>query len=122
MPLSRASLAKAVSSAFSALGDIPESITFRRETSTYVASTGVNTKTDSDTTVSKAVFTSYKATEVDGTVIMAYDVKVLIQQSDISITPNLATDVVIRGSRTYNIVSSMEDPAGVLYILQLRAV
>lgn len=121
MGISRAGLAKAVSGAFKALGDIPEEVILRRTTSTYAASTGVNTTSDTDYTISKAVFSKYEAFEVDKTFILSTDVKVIFQASELSITPTSATDTIIRDSRTYNIIRYSTDPAGVTMSMQLRA-
>ena len=122
MGLKRATLAKAVNSAFKALGDIPVSAVLRRSTSTYDTATGINTVSTSDTTIYKAIFTKFEKFEVDKVVVLATDVKLIFQQSEVSIVPSTAIDTIIWNSKTYNILRVGEDPAAVTYILQLRAV
>lgn len=118
MGIKRSNLAKAVASAFTALGDIPESVTYRRVTSTYA--NGVNTKANADTTVT-AVFTKFSKVEIDRVSILATDVKCIFQQSDLELTPIIASDKVVRGTKVFNIVTVEQDPASVVWILQLRA-
>lgn len=121
MGLKRSNLAKAVMAAFKALGDIPESVTLRTVTSTYDTSTSTNTKTTSDQTIDEAVFTRYSKVEIDRVSVLSKDVKCIFQQSEVDAEPNIATDKVVRGDRTYNIISVEEDPASVIWILQLRS-
>ena len=120
MGLKRATIVKAVKSAFSALGNIPESCVYRRTSSSYDTSTGTNTITNTNYTIT-AVFTSYSSLEVDRVVVTAADVKMILQQSSLSITPNIATDKVVRGSQTYNVLRISQDPAAATWTLQLRA-
>ena len=122
MALKRATIAKAINSAFKVLGDIPEAATLRRTTSSYDTSTGDNTLSTTDYPMSKAVFVKYETFEVDKVVVLASDVKLILQQSDLAVRPALATDTIIRNSRTYNILRVGEDPAAATYTLQLRAV
>ncbi len=122
MGLRRATIAKAVGSAFKALGDIPESTVIRRVSNTYDTATGVNTKTTSDDSITKAVFTRYESFEVDKVVILATDVKLIFQQSEVSTRPDMALDTIIRGTSVYNILRVGEDPAAATYSLQLRSV
>ena len=121
MALSRANLAKAVTSAFTALGDIPEASTLRRYTNTHDTSTGDTTSTSIDYTIDKAIFTKYDAHDVDRQFILTTDVKLLVRQSEFTITISKITDKIVRNSKEYNIVTIKEDPAALIYIIQLRA-
>jgi len=121
MPVSRANIAKAVDSAFKAVGDIAESVTLRRTTYTHNTSTGINTSTTTDYTIEKAIFTNYQVSEIDRVYILTTDVKLIVRQNEITITPNHGTDTIIRNSKTYNIVRVIEDPSSSIYIFQLRA-
>lgn len=120
MGLKRATIAKAVGSAFKALGDIPESAIVRRVTNTYDPSTGDNVASTSDTNVDKAVFTKYQSFEVDKVMVRATDVKMIIQQSEVPTQPDVTLDFVMRGSVKYNILHVGADPAAATYTLQLR--
>lgn len=121
MGLSRATISKAVSGAFKALGDIPESATLRRSTITHSTSTGLNTTSDEDFTIGKAVFSKYEQFEIDKVFILSTDVKMLFQSSEISITPTSVTDTVIRNDIVHNIIRYSKDPSGTITSLQLRA-
>lgn len=78
------------------------------------------------TTVNHAatmVVTDYAAREIDGTVILATDRKVLVSTSGLSITP-ATSDLVVLDGQTLAIVSVKPlKPAGtvVMYELQCRA-
>jgi len=119
----REAIVKAVGSAYTALGNIPEAATYRRVSSVYNPATGGMVTTNSDTAISKAIFTSYDNMAVDKINILATDLKLLIQQSELSITPNIATDRVIRLSdgKVFNIIRTSQDPVRSLHILQLRS-
>lgn len=123
MGLKRATIVKAIGKAFSGLGEIPETATFRRTTSTYTPSTGANTVTNKDYTIVKAVFAAYDASHIDKVTVLATDIKMIFQQSELTISPNIATDKVIRTSdgKVFNIVRTSQDPVRSIHILQLRS-
>ena len=64
MAISKAILANAASLAFSALGDIKETCTYRVTSSTYNVTTGINAQTQTDYTID-AVFTKYKNFQIE---------------------------------------------------------
>jgi hypothetical protein len=118
----RSTLAKAVGSAFIAVGDIAESGTYRRTASVYNTSTGTNVITNTDYIIDKVVWTKFDNFEIDRISILGSDVKVLFQTSKLSITPNIATDQMVRADgKIYNILRVSKDPAGAVYTLQLRS-
>ena len=59
--------------------------------------------------------------EIDKVVVLATDVKLIFQQSEINTTPSTATDIIVRGTKEYHILSVGQDPAAAIYTLQLRA-
>lgn len=122
MALKKATIIKAVSSAFKVLGDIPEVATLRRTTNSYDASTGDGALSTSDYTIAKAIFTKFESFEVDKVVVLASDTKLIIQQSELTITPSLAYDTIIRRGIPYNILRVGQDPADATFTMQLRAV
>ena len=116
-----ATIGRAVGSAFTALGDLVKTATYRRTSSSYDPATGANTVTNSDTSVS-AVFTKFTELEIQrSTGMQVTDVKMTIQQSAITVTPSTQTDRVLYGGKTYAIVNFTPDPAGATFTLQLRA-
>lgn len=120
MALKRSTIVAAVATAFTAIGNIPESVTYRRTSSSYNTATGTNTITNTDYTIS-VVFSKYNNFEIDKQVVLATDIKALFKQSSLSITPNVATDKIIRSSKTYTILNIGQDPAAATYTLQLRS-
>lgn len=123
MSLKRSTIVKAVTSAFKALGEIPESVTYRRTASAYNPATGTVVATNTDYVLSKMIFTRFENFEVDKQLVLASDVKAIIQQSELSIVPSTATDKVVRtrDGKIYNILRVSQDPAGATYTLQLRS-
>lgn len=119
----RQTLKGAVASAFKAVGDIPESCTFRRTASAYTPATGAVVATNTDYTILKGIFVGYDTAMIDKVTILATDIKLLVQKSEFSVTPNIATDKVIRtsDSKVFNIIRFEPDPSGNLYVFQLRS-
>lgn len=117
----RATFAAAVDSAFTALGDIPQSATYRRTTTVYDPATGNNTSTNADTTIT-AIFTRFSELEIGRSAgLQVTDVKCLVRQASLAIIPSIQLDTVINGGKTYNLVNFNPDPAGAMYVIQLRA-
>lgn len=120
----RATIVGAVSSAFKAVGDIAETCTYRRTSSTYNPATGANVITNTDYTILRAIYSKYESFEIDKVVVLGSDVKMIVQKSELGTTvPNLATDKLLRtsDSKTYNIIRVSQDPAGATYTIQLRS-
>ena len=120
MGIRKASIQRAVDSAFKALGDIPEGAILRRTTSTYSPATGDRTTSTTDYAITKAVFVRFEQFEIDKIFILSTDVKLIIRQNEIAVAPS-NTDTIIRGGKVYNIVRSEADPSDSIYILQLRS-
>ncbi len=121
----RSSIASAVDSAFVAVGDIAETITFRkRTTGSYTTSSGVVSHTDSDTSI-KAIVTprSFQQQPQGGA---AYEDKnfittehggaleFTIKASDITGTPD-TNDQIVRDGEVYSVNQISFDPAGATY-------
>lgn len=119
----RQTIKGAVASAFKAVGDIPEQATYRRTASAYNPGTGTVTPTNTDYTLLKSLFVRYDSAMIDKVTILATDLKCLVQKSEFSVTPNIATDKIIRTSdgKVFNIIRFEVDPSGNLYTFQLRS-
>ena len=117
----RDTIAKGVNSVFTALGDIPETATYRRQSSAYDPSTGVNSQIDTDFTL-PVIFTSYQNFEIDRVAILSTDVKAIVKQEDMGTTiPSSTTDKIIRSNgEVFHVLRYSEDPAGATYTIQLR--
>lgn len=123
MALKRSTIIKAVDKAFKGLGEIPEAATFRRVSSVYNPATGTMVTTNTDYPILRAIFAAYDNSIIDKIQILATDLKLLVQQSELSISPVIATDRVIRLSdgKVFNIIRTSQDPVRSLHILQLRS-
>lgn len=120
MALRRSTIRKAVSAAFKALGELVTPCTYRRTVSAYTPGTGGMVKTNTDYPIS-AVFTSFSQFEVDRVNVLATDQKMLVKVVDLAVLPQTATDTVILGSKTFNIIRYIIDPSNSLYTIHLRA-
>lgn len=63
---------------------------------------------------------AYTAEDIDGTVILSTDVKVIVLLQTLAITPKVGDDVTVRGS-TYGVISVQTDPALATATLQVRS-
>ena len=111
----------AVTQAMDALGDIKKAAVY-----TIVTKGTYDPLTDSqsDATVDvglEVVHTSYKDTEIDGSKVQRKDSKILFQQGLLTTTPSNKDYVTIGGTK-WEVVDWMADPAGVIWIVQLRSV
>ncbi|MBT4080296.1 MAG: hypothetical protein HOE82_06755 [Gammaproteobacteria bacterium] len=116
MPDMREDIATAIGNAFTALGDIPETVTYRQRTDgSYNAATGVVSHTDTDTSVSAVVEPLTGGQEPN---IIAEehsgDLSFTFQQSDLSVEPN-TNDEIIRNSEVYTVSQIIADPAGATF-------
>jgi hypothetical protein len=120
----RATVAAAVKTAFTAIGDIPETATYRYYLSgdpSYQPEEGYvfNPKTDYSLTM---LFTKFNEREIDNQVVLSTDMKCIVEAtefSDNSITPKGA-DLIIKDSENWEIKSIYLDPTESVYIFQLR--
>ena len=102
------------------IADKGRTVTLRQVTggSAYNPLTDTMTNATTDTAV-KAVFTSFKQDEIDGTLIMRGDKKVLLAAG---IEPK-GNDVIVDGATQYRVIEIMTVQPGdttILYTLQVR--
>ena len=64
---------------------------------------------------SRGILANYKSSEIDGEVIVSTDLKAIILQNEIDITPVIG-DLL----NQYRVINVGKDPAGATHILQLR--
>lgn len=115
----RALVQDAVVAGYSALGDIPESVTYSTKAQTvFSPTTGQVTRPASNYGVSM-VFAQYNKREIDGEMIKPEDMKGLLPAKDLGFSPQIG-DTITRGSAVWSVRDIGIDPAQSLYILQLR--
>lgn len=93
-------------------------VTLRRASGVYDPATDTMNSSQTDTPV-RAVFTAFKKSEIDGTLILRSDKKVLLAAR---IEPQ-GNDVIVDGSAQYRVVDIMAVQPGdtaILYTLQVR--
>jgi hypothetical protein len=117
----RATVAAALSQGFTALGDVVEACSYvpPKGSSNYNPTTGVVTGSGLTYTTS-AVFTGFSLFEVANSAAEPSDVKVLIQQSALSVRPVIGGEIVRSDSARLRILGVEEDPAAVLWTLHTR--
>ncbi len=117
----RSVFANAAAAAFTAVGDIATTVTYRRSVTTYVPSTGANSVVNTDYTVS-SILVKYSEAELTlDPSLKVSDQKMIVQQASLAVTPSTQTDTVIAHGKTYKVVNYVPDPAGATYTVQLRA-
>lgn len=115
----RALVQDAVASAYTALGDIPESVTYAsKPTASYNPTTGATTLNATNYSVSM-VFVKYRREEIDGEQIRPEDTKGLLPSKDLGFSPGL-NDTITRNGQILAVTRMALDPTASLYILQLR--
>ena len=67
----------------------------------------------------KGTFVRYRKDEVDGDAIRMEDQKCLIGATILTVTPTL-NDTITRGSQSWIVQGAQIDPAGALWIIQVR--
>lgn len=116
-------------SAFAAIGDIPEVVTYRRRTATtYNTTTGGVANTTSDTASVEMVLTDPTkddqakpaATGLKEPRSESYDRKGILLQTSIAFRPEQEDLVVLSSGPIYQVVQVGEDPAHATWTLKLK--
>lgn len=117
----KGTIAKAVASAFKALSDVKEDVTYwsHQGSSSYDPQTGTYTRAEVDYEFA-GVFQGYDAAEVDGELIKSTDQKFLFQQASLPVKPSLLDRVSRADGTQWQIQNIRQDPASVTWELQLR--
>lgn len=114
-------IGKAAIIAFGAAGDLKITVTYTSKGApSYNAATGIPSSSDINYTI-EAVRQRYAANEIDGDVVAAGDVKLMILASSLAATPK-PNDTVTIGAEIYSVVSILSDVSNSLHLLQLRLV
>lgn len=117
-------LRNAVLTAFDALDDIPQKVTYQSVSATPVRDldTGTFTRPSTPYILPKVVFTSFKSRERDkNPAIELEDVKVLFPRSDLPVKPKVQDTLIDAEGTFWEVIDFKTDPAGVLATLQARA-
>ncbi len=106
--------------AFIAVGDVAVAATYLSVASgAYNATTGTRAGTSTSYSLSRVIVEQYAAIEVDGTAVQVGDQKVHLLVEDLSATPKVTDTITVNGAE-WTVVNVMQDPARVLWTLQLR--
>ena len=110
---------QAVRGGLAALDNLQESIQYNAAGApSYNATTGAPGVTMTSQTV-KGTFARYRKDEIDGEAVRLEDQKCLIGATLLTVTPTL-NDTITRGSETWVVKGTTIDPAGALWVLQVR--
>jgi len=118
--------ADGVSSIFTALGDVPVSVTYKSVTQAYDAAT--RTVTSSVTSVSvDAILDEYSAVELrfserlnDDQSLIPGDKKAMIKASDLSSVTPKVNDLITISGVNWQVKAIKKDPADAMYVFQVR--
>ena len=109
----------AVQSGLKGLGNLQPNLTYQAAgTPSYNATTGASSVTTTSYTV-PGTFAAYRKDEIDGQVIRPEDQKCLIGALALPVTPTV-NDQIVNGTETWLVVGVRIDPAGALWVLQVR--
>lgn len=111
----------AAAAAFSAAGNVKETVTLRKKTDAspvYDPVTDIITDPHTDYSVS-AIPSGYDSNEVDGVVILDTDEKLKILVSALAVSPAKG-DLIFRSSVRWEIIGIHKDPADAVWTLQIR--
>ena len=118
----RGALQKAAVTAFNALSDIPESVTYRSMDDAqpdYNLTTGVVDPDYTEYTVS-FIFTSIKTRELnESSIVKSNDMWALIPTTSLTPTPKII-DLIIRNSTEWNVIDIRTDPTEALWKILIR--
>ena len=115
----RSAIQSATNSAFSALGDIPISVTYTQVSSGgYNATTGATTETTTETTLT-ALITKFEQENINAGLAQTTDRQMLIPGKDLTITPKPQYRVNF-DSRDYEVYKVERDPVSALHKLHIR--
>lgn len=110
---------QAVKSGLAGLDNLQGTVTYRAAgTPSYNATTGASTLTMTDYTV-PATFARYRKEDIDGDAIRPEDQKCLIGATHLAVTPTL-NDTIVNGATTWVVQGAQIDPAGALWVIQVR--
>jgi len=119
----KALTAKLLDTSWALAGEITTSASYKRRqpgSGTYDPATGAYIGSEQTAAVS-AMLHHYKASEVDGTVIMPGDEKILVRQSEFTaINEPMPDDWFEISGIKRHVVSVKRDPTGKLYEFQVR--
>lgn len=112
----------AVTTGFTALGNLKESVTYKGHlsTSSYVAATGQYVRNESSTAI-EGIFLDYAKRDIDGQQIKPHDQKFLVLQSQLIATPTLQDRIIRSTGAIWEVIAVSEDPAHATWELQMRA-
>ena len=119
----RETIQSAVVTAFSAVGNIAEDVTYRRKKRDeiiYSEATGSVTEVFEGYPDTSVIFTDYEQKEVDGDNIKSTDKKVLLPGSSIDFEPKQDDQIVKSDGEVWDIKGAETDPVQGLWILQAR--
>lgn len=110
---------RAVKSGLTALDNLQQTVSYRAASApSYDPTTGAPSVSRTGSTV-KAMFVRYRKDEIDGDAIRPEDQKVLIGALGLGLTPTL-NDTIVRDSETWLVQGAQLDPAGALWVIQVR--
>lgn len=118
----KASLRKAVKSAFKALDDIPKVCTYKSVAGAPVRDldTGTSTRVETDYRLPMVVFSKFTERQIDRDPALLTDMKMIFPSEDLPVPPKQSDTVLDDAGITWVIMKRISDPAAIVTILQVR--
>jgi hypothetical protein len=120
----KSTLRKAVKSAFKALDDLPQQVTYTSVQGAPVRDldSGTFTVPHTDYTLPLVVFTKFTDKELErDPALQATDMKMLFPAEDLPVEPKPPDTVIDAENVKWSVIKRMRDPAKVLGMIQVRA-
>lgn len=118
----RGQVQTAALTAFRAIGDLARPATYQSLTGNITRDLVAGTSVAESVTynLKRTVFSKFKETEIDTSVVVETDEKMLFAALDLPIAPKSADTVLDENGRTWEVIKRLSDPASAVVILQMR--
>lgn len=120
----KAAVIAAAKSAMTAIDDLATTITYTsvNPNKTYNPITDTTTGADTEVTSVPCALTQFKSDELDASILVITDRKLIIVSTDLSVSPKTNDFILTSGGDKYEVVRDISPPENVVYILHIRRV
>lgn len=118
----KATLRAAVKSAFKALDDVPQAVTYKSVSGAVVRDldAGTSARTPSSYPLPMVVFAKFTEWQTDKDPALLTSMKMIFPTADLPVTPKVSDLIIDAAGTQWTFVKRLSDPASVVTILQVR--
>jgi hypothetical protein len=115
-------IAAGVQTGLRAAGNVRRTVTYKAQSAdpSYAPGTGTVTRPETNHTVQGLLY-GYRRDEIDGVLIRPFDQQFVLLQADLPVTPKVTERLVLDDGTSWEVVRVEQDPAQVVWILQIRS-